>query len=149
LTRSQPPTFAPARQIAIGVLRSYGEPRRVLVTRRRDDAPLAGYWELPGGKMREGETPEACVCREFLEEVAVQIEVIAALPVIEHAYDHGRVRLHPFYCRSIAGEVRDVEVAEHRWVPAEELASLRLPPANALLTRRIIEDAKAGRLPRC
>ena len=147
MTQAEPRNPVPFHEIAIGALVSGQRPPRILVTRRLDHDDLAGYWELPGGKMRDGETPEACVCREFHEELAVRIELAAALPVIEHAYDHARVRLHPFYGRLLAGEVRDVEVAEHRWVLPEALASLRLPPANAPLTRRIIEDAGAGRLP--
>ena len=31
-------------------------------------------WELPGGRLEAGETPEACVVREFAEELSIAIE---------------------------------------------------------------------------
>lgn len=32
-------------------------------------------WELPGGKLELGETPEACVVREVAEELGVQVRL--------------------------------------------------------------------------
>jgi 8-oxo-dGTP pyrophosphatase MutT (NUDIX family) len=34
-----------------------------------------GEWELPGGKLELGETPEACVARELAEELDVRVAV--------------------------------------------------------------------------
>ena len=34
-----------------------------------------GEWELPGGKLELGETPEACVAPELTEELAVDVTV--------------------------------------------------------------------------
>jgi len=62
------------------------------------------------------------------------------LPAIEHAYDHGRVQLNPYYCSHLAGEPRNIEVVEHRWVQTNELLAIRFPPANASLIEQVVRD---------
>ncbi len=34
-----------------------------------------GEWELPGGRLEAGESPEECVAREVLEELGLSVEV--------------------------------------------------------------------------
>ena len=50
-----------------GVVQSGG--RFLLLKNERDE------WELPGGKLEPGETPEACVVREIKEEVGVDVRI--------------------------------------------------------------------------
>lgn len=117
--------------VAIGILiENSAQGWRLLITRRPDKAIYGGYWELPGGKLEAGETIAQCLSREFAEEVGLTIAVGRMLPVIAHHYEHGRVRLHPFFCRRTAGEPRNLHVAEHRWVSPEELKNYRFLPAN-------------------
>jgi len=53
--------------VAVGILmKPNGD---VLLGQRPEGKPYAGYWEFPGGKVQDGETPEAALVRE-LKEVA-------------------------------------------------------------------------------
>ncbi len=121
----------------------------VLITRRPDGTLYGGYWELPGGKIEPGETPQACLVREFEEEIGLHIAVDRALPVIEHTYEHGHVRLHPFFCSRVPGpdgrvaEAENRQVAEHRWVRPREIPSYRFLPANKDLIGRLEELLQA------
>ncbi|NUS44841.1 MAG: NUDIX domain-containing protein, partial [Mycobacteriaceae bacterium] len=47
------------------------EAGRLLVAQRRTPPELAGQWELPGGKVEFGETPQEALRRELAEELGV------------------------------------------------------------------------------
>ena|SRR5688500_15869632 len=117
----------------------------VLICRRLEGTPFAGYWEFPGGKLEPGETLEQCVVRELAEEVGAIVAPEFTLPIIEHTYPHARVRLHPFVCRLVDGEPRPIGCSECRWIPAQRLADFRFPPANNALLADIIAHLAPGR----
>lgn len=95
---------------------------RVLAARRTFPAAAAGRWELPGGKVEPGETPEAALVREIAEELGCTIVVTGWLP--------GEVRISDRHVLSIAlAEVVDGEPVPHehdevRWLAADDLASV-------------------------
>jgi 8-oxo-dGTP diphosphatase len=126
--------------VAAAVVRE-GPGRAVLLTRRRKGQHLAGFWEFPGGKVEEGEDPEAAVVRECLEEIAVTLEVADVLEVAWHRYAEKDVLLLFYDCRLASGEVQDLEVAEHAWVEIDRLGEYALPPPDA----RLVTKLRAGR----
>ena len=108
-----------------------------LLTRRQAGVHLAGLWEFPGGKVAPGESHEAALRREMLEELDTDVEVQSAVSTAAHAYDDRHVTLHFYRCQ-LAGAPRPLLGQEMRWVPRAELRGLGFPPADqeliALLT---------------
>ena len=109
---------------------------RFLVTRRQPGVHLAGMWEFPGGKIDPGETHEAALRRELLEELGVDAEVGACVHRTGHAYPDRNVELH-FYRCDLKGVPRPMLGQEMRWVPRNELRSLGFPPADTELIRML------------
>lgn len=118
----------PVVRIAVAVVELGGH---YLAGRRPAGVPLAGLWEFPGGKIEAGESAEQAAARECLEETGVTIRVGAAYPVIDHQYEHGRVRLTFFACTPIEPSVQPMRPFE--WLSMEQLADLPFPAANAAL----------------
>ena len=114
-----------------------GEAPTWVVTRRGEEAHLPGAWELPGGKVEQGEPPEQALARELHEELGVTLESAAPITFSWHAYPE-RTVLILFYEVSLSHESPPptARVAkELRLLNREELLKLEMPPANAPFMR--------------
>jgi len=71
---------------------------RVLICQRPPGKQLAGLWEFPGGKVEEGETPEACLIRELEEELGIEVAEACLAPFVfaSHNYENFHL-LMPLY----------------------------------------------------
>ena len=97
----------------------------LLVARRRHPPSLTGRWELPGGKVEAGETPEGALRRELREELGVTVEVHAALDA-EVRLPTGAL-LRALWATPRRGSADPVAAADHDavgWVRADELDRL-------------------------
>lgn len=103
---------------------------------KRGHAPLKGEWSLPGGAVELGETLEAAVAREVLEETGLIVEVGPVVEVIDrvHRDANGRVEYHyivvDYLCQvsavADAGPIAGSDADDVQWVPIEDLAALRV-----------------------
>lgn len=117
------------KQVTAAVIIENG---RLLITRRPPGDPLAGLWELPGGKTEPGETPKECLARELAEELSMTAEVGAIVARTVYHYDHGSFEMLALEARRTSA----FELLVHdrfAWVPAEELPDYPLAPADVAL----------------
>lgn len=115
----------PTYRVALAVIVRGG---RIYIQQRPEQGHLGGLWEFPGGKCRAGEKAETAVARECREELGIEVEVLAGLAEVGHAYSHFKVRLRVFVCRSRGGRIRNPR--PHAWVRFAELREYPFPAAN-------------------
>ena len=107
---------------------------RILAAQRGSGQSHAGCWEFPGGKVGKGETPEAAIVREIMEELGAEITVKARLEEVTFEYPDKLVTLIPFVCRAGREEFFAKEHQEIRWVDGESAKGLEwLPPDRKIL----------------
>jgi 8-oxo-dGTP diphosphatase len=98
----------------------------VLLTQRRD-VPV---WVLPGGGIEPGESPEAAVCREILEETGYRAEIVRK--VAEYLPVNRMTRVtHFFECRIVGGH--EMLTSETRGIGFYPLTALPQPLAPPYL----------------
>ena len=118
---------------------------KILLARRREDAPYPLMWEFPGGKLEPFEDPRDCVVREIREELAIEISADTVYDVVYYRYPERTVLVMAYLCRWLSGEIRNLEVAEHSWVLPGEIPAFQLLPADVPLAARISKEfANAG-----
>lgn len=128
-------------RVAVGVVMDSRQ--RVLIARRSEHQHQGGRWEFPGGKIESGETLAQALCREFREEVSIELQPPADLSpwmVIEHDYGDKQVSLEVARVDQFSGSAQGLEGQEVRWVDGRELPGYSFPAANAGILERLLNE---------
>lgn len=88
------------------------------------------HWEVPGGKVEEGESPVEAAAREASEEIGVEVEVERPFYTGEFQHDGKIFEWNGYISRIEKGEpeVKEGKFNEVRWFTAEELENVELAP---------------------
>jgi 8-oxo-dGTP diphosphatase len=113
--------------------------QNLLLARRKSGKSLAGYWEFPGGKIENGETPEKALARELYEEFDVVVSVGKEIATHRHDYEHIKIELIAHETRIESGEL---ELRDHDaivWVTPHEARHYKLAPADIPILEHILQ----------
>jgi len=88
---------------------------QMLTVQRGYESNHPYLWEFPGGKIQEDESAEQCIIREIKEELSVRINVLFQLKPVEFDYGDKQIRLIPFICKIVSGEIILNEHLALRW----------------------------------
>lgn len=124
----------PTVEVAAGLIVRDG---KVLIAQRLSNAHLGGLWEFPGGKRKPGESFEACLRREVMEELGLTIAVDEQVATAEHCDVGHRVRLRFYRCTVLTGEPHPLGCEAFRWVTPTEISAYSFPPADLPLVQQI------------
>ena len=109
--------------VSAGVIRRHDG--RILLCRRGEGRRNAHLWEFPGGKREEGETAEACLERELLEELRLPVSGCRLLWTEEK-----QGFLFDFVACETAAEPVLTEHEAFVWLTPREMPQLPLCPAD-------------------
>ncbi|MDD2866577.1 MAG: A/G-specific adenine glycosylase [Candidatus Omnitrophica bacterium] len=125
-------------ETVVGIIRSKDS---IFMQKRPPTGLLAGFWELPGGKVERGETPRQALARELKEELGVRVLTARHTATIRHAYTQFQVRLFAWECE-VAPAPK--ENATHRWVSRRELAKYPMPAGTVKVLAAV--QARLGKI---
>ena len=137
--RAETPPGLPLLLVAAAAL--IDKDGRVLVAQRPEGKPMAGLWEFPGGKVKQGETPEFALCREIEEELGIDVRECCFTPVAfaSHSYESFHLLMPLYVCRMWKGTPAPREGQNLKWAKVQELFSLPMPEADIPLVSQLLE----------
>ncbi|MBT6442958.1 MAG: (deoxy)nucleoside triphosphate pyrophosphohydrolase [Alphaproteobacteria bacterium] len=108
---------------------------RVLLAQRPEGKEMAGLWEFPGGKVDPGETPEAALIRELVEELGIDTveSCLAPFTFASHTYERFHLLMPLYVCRVWKGQAVPREGQALKWVRPEAMREYPMPPADVPL----------------
>lgn len=106
---------------------------KILITQNGPQSDHPYQWEFPGGKLEPNETQEACVQREIMEELELQICAEQKLLAVEHDYGIKQIKLIPFLCSIGSGELRLNKHINYKWIELHQLKNIDFSEADKRL----------------
>ena len=96
-----------------------GDP--VVFATQRGYGDFKDGWEFPGGKIEEGETPQAALKREIREELDTEISVGELIDTIEYDYLTFHLSMDCFWCEILKGDLILKEHEAARWLDKKSI----------------------------
>lgn len=109
---------------------------KVLAT-QRGYGDYKGWWEFPGGKVEEGETPQQALTREISEELDMTVSVGSFIQSVEYTYPTFHLSMDLFWCTISEGRAVLKEHEAALWLDRSTLYSVKWLPADALVLPEI------------
>lgn len=112
------------------------------IQQRRPDGVWGSLWEFPGGRLKQGETPQQAARREIEKKTAFLVGDLQPFFVVIHHYTKYRVTLHSFTCSLVAGEGAPVLNAalQYRWSTSTGLVDYPFPSGHKQLVDHLLKQ---------
>ncbi|MCK4764829.1 MAG: 8-oxo-dGTP diphosphatase MutT [Candidatus Aminicenantes bacterium] len=120
--------------------------RKILIAQRKKDRHMGLKWEFPGGKIRPGETPEACLVRELQEEFSIETQIRQFFLRSVHHYHDKSIELISFLVEYKAGKFELHDHEEIKWISRDELKNYDFAAADLPIVEKLSTLQMYGKL---
>ena len=110
--------------------------KKVVVTKYKEGNKKAGYYEIPGGKIEEGETSEQTAIREMKEETGLKIKNLKYKGKMVIEYPNRIFDFEVFICNECEGKPQDFEENTSEWIEINELLKKEKILSNIMILDR-------------
>jgi len=128
-------------QVAVGIILKKEVSTSVLLCRRKESARYGLKWEFPGGKVETGETTDACLRRELMEELSIAEVTGSLYHQQQYVYpDSGTFEVFYYIVRQFSGPIVNRVFDSFEWVPVAKLHEYDILEGNRDVVKKLMHE---------
>ena len=110
----------------------------VVVTKYKKGNKKEGYYDIPGGKIEEGESPKQTAIREMKEETGIEIQNLKYKGIMTIEYPDRLFIVDTFLTKEYEGEPQEFEENTSEWIDIDELLKKEKILSNIILLDKFL-----------
>lgn len=117
---------------------------RLLIAQRSEEMSSALLWEVPGGKVEDGESDQEALIRELKEELAIEVDVEDFVGMSCVVVGQKEIEMYVYRCTIQKGTPQAIEHKEIMWADESQLACASWAPADIPLIPQLVVCTKGN-----
>ena len=116
--------------------------KKVLISQRPHGKFMEGFWEFPGGKVKNLEKFNDAAVRELKEELGVTLDTknLTFLMNIFYKYPEYYLSMQVYFADKWKGKVKSLEKQKFNWIKKETLKDANMLPASKKIIQKFLKN---------
>ena len=123
------------QQVTAALIEKHG---KILLARRKAGKHMGEKWEVPGGKIDPGESPQEALSRELAEEFSIEAQIGEFLGSTQFRQGEIELEIQLYRAKHLSGKFTLHDHEEIHWVAPQEVESYDLVDSDRKLFRDYI-----------